>query len=261
MGRAAAAGTPGHPLAVILDVDIARKQVAGPEGPRTVIQDLRFTLDDREILALAGPSGCGKTTLLRLIGGLDKAFEGSIRWHTAGPPAIGTVFQEPRLLPWRTVQQNIDLVGPPDPAYGAALLDVLGLRASTGLYPPALSLGMARRVALARAFAVKPEVLLLDEPFVSLDPAMAAQGRSLLLDAWHARRCAALIVTHDLAEAACLADRILLLSSGPAAIVREMVIPAGSRRRGMAEAALVVAALSNTSNPSKPCLAGEGSRA
>ena len=241
MGPAAAAGTPGCAVAVILDVDIMRKAVAGRDGPRTVLENLRFSLAAGEIVALAGPSGCGKTTLLRLIGGLDKAFDGSIRWHTAGPPAIGTVFQEPRLLPWRTVQQNIDLVSPPDPAFSAALLDVLGLRASTGLYPSALSLGMARRVAIARAFAVLPEVLLLDEPFVSLDPAMAEQGRGLLLDAWNARRCAALLVTHDLTEAACLADRILLLSAGPAAIVREMVIPAANRRRGMAEAARFLA--------------------
>jgi len=243
VARIAAFGTLGDPVAVILDVQIARKAVSGRSGPRVVIEGLRFTLGPNEIVALVGPSGCGKTTLLRLVGGLDAAYDGSIRWSTAGPPGIGTVFQEPRLLPWRTVRQNIDLVRPPDPAVAAQLLGVLGLGGCLDLYPPALSLGMARRVAIARAFAVLPEILLLDEPFVSLDPAMAEQGRRVLVDAWTARRCAALLVTHDLAEAASLADRILLLSAGPSRVVGELVVPECSRRRGIAEGARVAATL------------------
>jgi len=234
MARAAALGTPGDTVAVILDVEIARKAMAARNGPQVVIEGLRFTLGANEIVALVGPSGCGKTTLLRLVGGLDSAFDGRIDWTTAGPPGIGTVFQEPRLLPWRTVRQNIELVRPPDPAFAARLLGVLGLGGCLDLYPPALSLGMARRVAIARAFAVLPEILLLDEPFVSLDPAMAEQGRGVLVDAWTARRCAALLVTHDLAEAASLADRILLLSAGPARVVGELVVPECRRRRGIA---------------------------
>jgi ABC-type nitrate/sulfonate/bicarbonate transport system ATPase subunit len=230
-------------MAVILDVDIARKTLPTAGGERPVIEGLSFTLRADEVVALVGPSGCGKTTLLRLVGGLDRQFLGSITWHMPGhmaePPSIGTVFQEPRLLPWRTVQQNIDLVHPPDPALATALLDLLGLGRHGDLYPPALSLGMARRVAIARAFAVQPALLLLDEPFVSLDPAMAEQGRGVLVEAWHARRCAALLVTHDLAEAASLADRILLLSESPARVVRELVVPAPSRRRGIAEGARV----------------------
>ncbi len=228
-------------MAVILDVEIARKAMAARNGPQVVIEGLRFTLGANEIVALVGPSGCGKTTLLRLVGGLDSAFDGRIDWTTAGPPGIGTVFQEPRLLPWRTVRQNIELVRPPDPAFAARLLGVLGLGGCLDLYPPALSLGMARRVAIARAFAVLPEILLLDEPFVSLDPAMAEQGRGVLVDAWTARRCAALLVTHDLAEAASLADRILLLSAGPARVVGELVVPECRRRRGIAAGARVAA--------------------
>ena len=96
-----------------------------------------------------------------------------------------------------------------------------------------------RRAAIARAFAIQPALLLLDEPFVSLDPAMAEQGRSVLATAWRTRRCAALLVTHDLAEAASLADRILLLSEGPARVKRELAVPEGSRRRGIAEGARV----------------------
>jgi NitT/TauT family transport system ATP-binding protein len=227
----------------MLTVEIARKAVPARDGPRTVIADLRFALQRDEIVALVGPSGCGKTTLLRVIGGLDARYEGRVAWAGGVAPRIGTVFQEPRLLPWRTVRQNIALVHPPDPAEAEALLALLGLSPYADLHPPALSLGMARRAAIARAFAIQPALLLLDEPFVSLDPAMAEQGRAVLATAWRTRRCAALLVTHDLAEAASLADRILLLSEGPARVMRELVVPEGSRRRGIAEGARVAAAL------------------
>lgn len=226
-------------MALILEADIRRKTVPARDGPRTVIADLRFTLAEGEIVALVGPSGCGKTTLLRLVAGLDRHFDGSIHWHAGAAPTIGTVFQEPRLLPWRTVRQNIALVRPPDPALPEQLLRLLGLAAYGDLYPPALSLGMARRAAIARAFAVLPALLLLDEPFVSLEPAMAEQGRRVLLDAWRTRRCAALLVTHDLAEAASLADRILLLSAGPARVLHDRIVPEASRRRGIEEGARV----------------------
>ncbi len=227
----------------MLEVEVVRKDVPTRRGPRTVIEGLRFTLQRDEIVALVGPSGCGKTTLLRIIGGLDTRYEGRIAWAGGTAPRIGTVFQEPRLLPWRTVRQNIALVRPPDPAAAEALLELLGLAPYADLHPPALSLGMARRAAIARAFAIEPALLLLDEPFVSLDPAMAEQGRTVLATAWRTRRCAALLVTHDLPEAASLADRILLLSEGPARVVRELLVPEGSRRRGIGEGTRVAAAL------------------
>ncbi len=225
---------------MMLEVDIAAKAMPGGAGPRTVLANLRLTLERNEIVALVGPSGCGKTTLLRIIGGLDRQFDGRIAWAGGVAPRIGTVFQEPRLLPWRTVRQNLALVRP-DPAAAEALLTLLGLAPYGDLYPPALSLGMARRAAIARAFAIEPALLLLDEPFVSLDPAMAEQGRTVLATAWRTQRCAALLVTHDQAEAASLADRILLLSTGPARVIQEFVVPEASRRRGIAEGARVAA--------------------
>ena len=229
---------------MILDVDIVQKDVPAPiRGRRTVIAGLRFTLQADEIVALVGPSGCGKTTLLRLIGGLDQAFEGRITWAGGTAPRIGTVFQDACLLPWRTVRENILLVRPPTAGSADALLDLLGLSDAAGLYPPALSGGMARRVAIARAFAIAPALLLLDEPFVSLDPEMAEQSRAVLREVLRARPTAALLITHDLAEAASLADRILLLSPGPATIVREVTVPPDRRRQGIAEGARVAAGL------------------
>ncbi len=224
----------------MLRVDVTRKTVPSAAGPRVVLEDLRFGVAAQEIVALVGPSGCGKTTLLRMIAGLDRRYDGAITW--AGlEPRIGVVFQEPRLLPWRTVRQNLALVHP-EPAAAARLLDTLGLAASADLYPLALSLGMARRVAIARAFAIAPELLLLDEPFVSLDPERAEQARGVLTGAWEATRCAAILVTHDIVEAASLADRILLLSASPTRVIREIVVPEASRRRGIAEGARVAAA-------------------
>ncbi len=234
-------------MAVILEVDVRSKQVMERGVPRTVIEDLRFTLEAGELVALVGPSGCGKSTLLRLIGGLDLGFEGRIGWPGGARPAIGTVFQEPRLLPWRTVRENLALVRPADPTQSERLLGLLGLAAAADLYPPALSLGMARRVAIARAFVIEPALLLLDEPFVSLDPATAEQGRAVLLEAWRTRRCAALLVTHDLAEAAALADRILLLSASPTHVLRAITVPERSRRLGLGEGARFAATLTASS--------------
>ena len=217
----------------MLDAEIISKSVRTRSDERIILDGLKFRLQFGEIVALVGPSGCGKSTTLRLICGLDDEFDGRLLWSKGVLPRIGTVFQEPRLLPWRTVQQNIDLVRPPDPAAAEALLLTLGLSSFRHVYPRALSLGMARRAAIARALAIEPELLLLDEPFISLDAAMVEQGHALLLDAWHRRPTTALLVTHDLAEAAALADRILVMTGSPARIRYEAEIPAASRRRGI----------------------------
>ena len=173
---------------MILSVDIARKRLGG----RTVLEALRFSLEAKEILAIVGPSGCGKTTLLRLIGGLDAEFDGTIDWR-GSVPRVGTVFQEPRLLPWRSVRDNLRLVLPSDAGDGAIdlVLDRLGLAGFADHWASQLSLGMARRLALGRALVIEPGLLLLDEPFVSLDEALADSARQTLLELWRRRPVAA----------------------------------------------------------------------
>ena len=194
-------------------------------------------LANGEVAALVGPSGCGKTTLLRIIAGLERDFEGCVRLPAHG--TLGMVFQEPRLLPWRTVEQNVRLAAPQatDAALDA-LFQTLGLAAHRDHYPGELSLGLARRVALARAFAVGPDLLLLDEPFVSLDDALAARLRDELAELVARRPVTTLLVTHDLDEAIGLADRLLLLSASPARVIAE--VPVARPRAGRSPEELAV---------------------
>ena len=211
---------------MILRLHIEHKSFYTDRDELPVLGSIDIALGGREIVALVGPSGCGKSTLLRIVGGLDTDFQGTLDWRDGNMPRIGTVFQEPRLLPWRTVRQNLLLAQPSENAELAdALLRTLDLASFSDAFPATLSLGMARRVAIARAFAIAPELVLLDEPFVSLDPAMAARSRELLLNTWRARPTAVLLVTHDRAEAASLADRVLLLSERPTHVLQEIIVP------------------------------------
>jgi NitT/TauT family transport system ATP-binding protein len=229
----AASGTLGDAMAeVILRLHIERKAFPTNSGELPVLGTIDLALGVREIVALVGPSGCGKTTMLRIIGGLDTEFAGALDWRGATIPRIGTVFQEPRLLPWRTVRENLLLAQrTANPQLADELLHSLDLAPFRDTFPRALSLGMARRVAIARAFAIEPELVLLDEPFVSLDPEMAERSRNLLLNVWRTRATAALLVTHDRAEALALADRILLLGDRPAHVLQEIVVPPMQRSR------------------------------
>jgi len=194
-----------------------------------VLRGLAFTLAPGSFTCLIGPSGCGKTTTLRIILGLDRDFAGAV---TPAPPGLrmAAVFQEPRLLPWRTVEQNVRLALPPQERIPAAgdldrLFAVLGLAELRQRYPGELSLGLERRVALARAFAVMPDLLLLDEPFVSLDEHTADRLRAHLLELWQAQGATVLMVTHNVREAARLADRLLLLNGRPARLVGDVAVP------------------------------------
>jgi NitT/TauT family transport system ATP-binding protein len=218
-----------------LEVCIERKSFERTPGGRLeVLRDIAFTLPHGEVAAFVGPSGCGKTTMLRIVAGLDRDSEGTVARAFGG--AVGMVFQEPRLLPWRTVDENVRLVAPgASEAKLAVLFDTLELAPHRWHYPGQLSLGLARRAALARAFAVEASLLILDEPFVSLDDALAARLRGELIKLIDSRPVTTLLVTHDIDEAIGLADRLFLLSAGPARILAEL--PIG--RRDAASAAAI----------------------
>jgi ABC-type nitrate/sulfonate/bicarbonate transport system ATPase subunit len=207
-----------------LDVVIKRKSYrAASGGQLQVLSELTLALDSGTVAALVGPSGCGKTTLLRILAGLDQDFEGKVTLPAHG--TLGMVFQEPRLLPWRTVEQNVRLAAPHAIDGELAMLFAeLGLASHRDHYPGELSLGLARRVALARAFAVKPDLLLLDEPFVSLDNALASRLRDELAELVKRRPVTTLLVTHNVEEAIDLADRLYLLSASPARVIAEVPV-------------------------------------
>ncbi|MER8464869.1 ATP-binding cassette domain-containing protein [Mesorhizobium sp. M1396] len=201
-----------------LKVDIAEKTFISARGVSvTALQGLSFEVRQSEFACLLGPSGCGKTTTLRILLGLDKDFSGSFQLPQGGSNRIAAVFQEPTLLPWRTLEQNVRLALPRGLRTKKldGLFDSLGLTGMRSLCPAELSLGLARRAALARAFANEPAVLFLDEPFVSLDERTAERLRHLLLTVWSARPTTALMVTHNLREALMLSDRIIVLAQRP----------------------------------------------
>jgi ABC-type nitrate/sulfonate/bicarbonate transport system ATPase subunit len=209
-----------------LELRIDAKSYLSADGTRVeVVRDLELRLEAGSFGALIGPSGCGKTTILRIAAGLDADFRGELR--APGTGRLGMVFQEPRLLPWRTVEDNIRLALPAH-QIGIDLTDLfetLGLGSHLARYPGELSLGLARRAAIARAFAIRPDFLLLDEPFVSLDETIAARLRNELAALTTQTSVTTLLVTHRLEEAVQLADRLFFLSDRPAHIIFEKALP------------------------------------
>jgi NitT/TauT family transport system ATP-binding protein len=221
-----------------LELHIRHKSYRTASGGRLqVLGEITFAVANGEVVALVGPSGCGKTTLLRIIVGLDPDFDGSVKLPAHG--RLGMVFQEPRLLPWRTVEQNVRLAAPQvSDAALTTLLTTLGLTEHRRHYPRELSLGLARRVALARAFAIEPDLLVLDEPFVSLDAALAERLRGELIELVSRRPTTTLLVTHSIEEALGLADRVFLLSASPARVVAEVPVEHPRTTRSPTELAL-----------------------
>ncbi|WP_299402328.1 ABC transporter ATP-binding protein [uncultured Roseobacter sp.] len=196
----------------MIRVDITSKSFNGTP----VLGRVAFEIAPGETLALVGPSGIGKSTLLRILAGIDADFEGSVE----RPDALAFVFQEPTLLPWRSVLKNLLLPHPglpPDQARD--MLARVGLEGKEGLFPGQLSLGQQRRLSLARAFAQAPALLIMDEPFVSLDPETAEVMLRLTEGLIADHRPATLFVTHDSREADRLADRTLTLRSHPGGAV------------------------------------------
>jgi NitT/TauT family transport system ATP-binding protein len=212
-----------------IDIHVKRFPGVGGSPPVVALRDLRFTVAPGEFLCLLGPSGCGKTTLLNIVAGLDRDFEGAVSLPVdprRGAPVVGYVFQKPRLLPWRTVTENIDLVLSPEQRRSGIVEELLratGLQDFRHAYPERLSVGMTRRVALVRAFALEPSLLLMDEPFVSLDEATAERLRELLLDIWSRRPTTVLFVSHDTREVVRLADRVVMLTASPGTV--DSIVP------------------------------------
>lgn len=206
-----------------------------PEGPLEVLRDLSFQVAEGEFLAVVGPSGCGKTTLLRLIAGLARPISGQVLLE--GRPVVrpsrrvGFVFQKPALFLWRTALENVALPLEVDGhsrrearQKARDLLRWVGLEGFEDAYPAHLSGGMAQRVALARALVHEPSVLLLDEPFGSLDALTRERLAQELARLWEARRLTVVMVTHSVSEAVFLADRILVLTPRPATVAAEIPV-------------------------------------
>ena len=214
--------------AVLAAVDLSR---TFPNGT-AAFRGLSFRIAEGEIIGILGTSGCGKSTLLRVIAGLDRG-EGSITLHgdriTGLSPRIGLVFQEPRLMPWLTVKRNAafglsarGVSGEERERRVRAWLNLVGLEGFEDLYPKECSGGMAQRVALARCLATRPEILLLDEPFSSLDAFTRMQLQDVLFSIWEELRTTLILVTHDIDEALYLCDRILVLRGQPGTLACEM---------------------------------------
>jgi NitT/TauT family transport system ATP-binding protein len=210
-----------------LAIEIGRKSYRKGGRETVALAGLEFAVPAGQFLCIVGPSGCGKTTLLSIIAGLDRDYDGAVRGLGDGSAPIGFVFQTPRLMPWLTARENVRLaLEPPPKRAGRAeeLLCEMNLGDRLDAYPGHLSGGQQRRVALARAFVNDPDLLLMDEPFTSLDAPTAQQLRDLLLALWNRRRPTVLFVTHDLREALSLGDRILFLSAGPGRVVLDLLV-------------------------------------
>ena len=188
-------------------------------GDKVVLRDLSLAVSSGGFIAIVGHSGCGKSTLLRLIAGLDAPTAGSLA--VGGRPVVGQVresrllFQEARLLPWRRVLQNVGIGlsrGWDEPARAA--LQAVGLGDRGGDWPAVLSGGQRQRVALARALVSQPRLLLLDEPLAALDALTRIEMQDLVEQVWLSQGFTAILVTHDVAEAVALADRVILLENG-----------------------------------------------
>jgi NitT/TauT family transport system ATP-binding protein len=204
-------------------------------GSLDVLADVGLDVAPREVVALIGPNGCGKSTLLRVVAGLIAPDRGVVALDgrpVVGPdPRVALVFQEPRLLGWRTAEENIrfpmELAGWPrarQAARAADLLGLVGLRDFADVRPSRLSGGMRQRLAIARALALEPSVLLLDEPFSALDALTRERFNVELLRLWERTGTSILLVTHSITEAVFVADRVVVLSPRPARVVADVVV-------------------------------------
>ena len=205
----------------MLEVSIRTKVFSTPgRAPRQILGDIAFNAAPGEVLAILGPSGIGKSSILRIVLGLDHDFEGTV---DLSPARVGVMFQEPRLPPWLTVAENLRLVQPTVDV--ASLLQEVMLPGVEAQLPSALSLGMARRVSLARALAIDPQLLILDEPFASLDRSLGGELCTVIATRARSFHTLVLLSTHDLDQALTMATRVLLLAGSPATLAADIVVP------------------------------------
>jgi bicarbonate transport system ATP-binding protein len=219
-----------------LKIENVSKIYPTPKGPYTVLEGVNLTVNEGEFICVIGHSGCGKSTLLNMVSGFADATYGSVRLKgkdivEPGPDRM-VVFQGYALLPWLTVFENVYLAV--DSVYPNKLeaekraivkehLALVGLTEASEKKPPQISGGMKQRVSIARALSIRPEVLILDEPFGALDAITKEELQEELLKIWQDHRCTVLMITHDIDEALFLADRLVMMTNGPAASIGEIL--------------------------------------
>ncbi len=225
---------PTHAQIVVEDVS---KTYDSETGPIEALQDVSIRIPEGAFVSIVGPSGSGKSTCFRIIAGLEAPTSGAVRVGgavvTDPGPDRGMVFQDDALFPWRTVAENVayglEEVGPPPETTTAEMvthcLDLVGLTEKADAYPRELSGGQRQRVGIARALAVDPPILLMDEPFGALDARTKATLQEELLAIWAETQKTILFVTHDIEEAVYLSDRVVVFSDGPGRVLDEIAVP------------------------------------
>jgi nitrate/nitrite transport system ATP-binding protein len=223
-------------MSSFLEISRLGKVYPTPKGPAVIVENFDLHIRKGEFITLIGHSGCGKSTVLSIVAGLTQATTGGViltgKEVTGAGPDRGVVFQSPCLLPWLTAFENV-MLGVNQVYYTADdeerrqiaeyYLSVVGLAESMHKKPAELSQGMRQRCGIARAFALSPKVLLLDEPFGMLDSLTRAELQEVLIELWQKDQKTALMVTHDVDEALFLSDRVVMMTNGPAATVGEIL--------------------------------------
>lgn len=220
----------------LLTIENVSKVYATPKGPYTVLEDVNLTVKEGEFICLIGHSGCGKTTLLNMVSGFNQPTAGEVKLNnqpiTKPGPDRMVVFQNYSLLPWKTAYENVFLAvkaaysGKSKAELNAIVwehLELVGLTEAAHKRPHQLSGGMKQRVAIARALAIRPQVLIMDEPFGALDAITKEELQEELLKIWRDHRCTVLMITHDIDEALFLSDRLVMMTNGPAANIGEIL--------------------------------------